>query len=245
MPQTRKPAPIRFWRRNRAYLIAALLVVLLLAVSVVLVVRQVRSISGAQSGPSAQPPQTVQSPDEPKPEQSASDSAASEVQPGVYTPPFDGQTVLLADGALVMTYDADALTLRAEDGLVSLSAEGQTARLDVQPLSGDLSRFTREELVRICKGVLQAYYFAAPATEEITVSDVQQTESGFSAAVRAEAYEDAPAAAAYVQLRQLNGTSWCVSALVPDGEAADAVRQAFDSIEPLAEGVRVEGAVQP
>ena len=176
---------------------------------------------------------------------------------GVSADPFYGAPTVLvvladadnpnavADGSLVMTYDDAALTCSGADGLVSLSAEGQTARLDVQELSGDLSRFTRAELERICKGVLQAYYFAAPATDDIALTDAQQTEDNFSAVLRAEAYEDAPAVTALVQLRQLNGKSWCVSAILPDGENTDAVRQAMDSVEPLPEGVTVEGAVQP
>ena len=244
MPQTRKPAPLRFWRRNRAYLIAALLVVLL-AVSAVLVVRQVRALSGKQNEPDTQPAQAVQKPETPENDADTPAGPETPAQPGVYTPPFEGTTVLLADGGLVMTYDDAALTRSGADGLVSLTAEGQTARLDVQELSGDLSRFTRAELERICKGVLQAYYFAAPATDDITLSDAQQTEDNFSAVLRAEAYEDAPAVTALVQLRQLNGKSWCVSAILPDGENTDAIRQAMDSVEPLPEGVTVEGAVQP
>ena len=103
----------------------------------------------------------------------------------------------------------------------------------MQKLQADLSLFKQAELERICIGVVQAYYYLAPETKDFTVTDAGWNGDCFSANVNAPAYDTEAPVSARVALWKVNGTSWCVSAIVPDGEDGSAVFTAFSSIEPL------------
>ena len=232
----RNPA-VRFVKRNGLYIIAAL-VVLLLAGAVFAVISQVRRLS-----PAKESEQTVQETVSQDQTQTSSAENPPQAEPeapvdeSVYLPPFDGKTVLLADGKLVMTYDEAALTLQEQDGLLSLTDKtgAQRARLDVQTLNADLSLFKKEELERISIGVVQAYYYLAPETKDFTVTDSKQENGCFTASVHAPAYDTEDPVDARVILWRLDGKNYCISAIVPAADDGAAVWQAFSSIELLGE----------
>ena len=242
MADRRKRSPaVRFFRRNGLYII--IVCVLLLVVGAVFaVVGQVKRLSPVkQEAPSQSASETAQQPAQ---EQTASDASAetgNEETPeeaadeSVYAPPFAGKTVLLADGKLVMTFDGQQLTMKETDGLTSLTdTEGlKTARLDVQKLQADVSLFKQSELERICIGVVQAYYYLAPETKDFTVTDGGWSGDCFAATVNAPAYDTEAPVTARVALWKLDGKSWCVSAICPEGEDGSTVFAAFSSIEPL------------
>ncbi len=238
MANRRKRSPFeRFLRRNGLYILIAL-VLILVAGAVFAVVTQVKRLSPAKeqeqgtliSEEAAQPApeETVQeSGEEAQPEVSVDES--------VYVPPFDGKTVLLAGGKLVMTFDETALTMSENDGLLSLTdKEGaRKPRLDVQEISADLALFKTDELERICIGIVQAYYYLAPETKDFTVTDTVSEDGCFLATVTAPEYDTESEVTARVGLWKLDGKSYCVSAVSPVWEDGEAVFQAFSSIEPL------------
>ena len=241
MANRRKRSPFeRFLRRNGLYIMIALALILV-AGAVFAVVSQIKKLSPAKE-PSQETvisEETEKTPLEP----SAPEESGEEVQPeepvdeSLYVPPFDGKTILLADGKLVMTFDESALTMTETDGLVSLTdAEGaQKARLDVQEISADLSLFKTDELERICAGIVQAYYYLAPETKDFTVTAEAKDGAVFSATVNAAAFDTEAAVTAKVSLWRLDGRSVTVSAICPEGEDGAAVFAAFSSIEPLGE----------
>lgn len=238
MANRRKRSPFeRFIRRNGLYILIAL-VLILVAAAVFAVVTQVRRLSPAKEQETTISEEVVK----PASEEAAQETG-EEAQPeapvdeSVYVPPFDGKTVLLADGKLVMTFDESTLTMSESDGLVSLTdAEGVLkARLDVQEISADLSLFKTDELERICIGIVQAYYYLAPETKDFTVTAEAKDGAVFSAAVNAPAYDAEAAVTAKVSLWRLSGKSYTVSAVCPEGEDSAAVFAAFSSIEPLGE----------
>lgn len=232
--QRDKMTPGRFLRRNKPYLILALTLVLI-AAAAVFVIRLVHNFSPAN--------RTV--PDTPSDTQAAAEpvtppAAETPVQPdgqpdtpeeGVYVPPFDGTTVLIAGEQLLATYDDTQLRLETTSQLTSFtSLTGQTARIDVQKLNTSIKLLKKDELKRLCIGALQAYYYAAPATDDITVTVTEDTDNCYAAELEAPEYGDASAAAASVRLIELGGALWCVSAIYPEGDDCSAVRQTFDSI---------------
>ena len=241
MANRRKRSPFeRFLRRN-GLTIMIVLALILVAGAAFAVVSQIKKLSPAKE-PSQETvisEETEKTPLEP----SAPEESGEEVQPeepvdeSLYVPPFDGKTILLADGKLVMTFDESALTMTETDGLVSLTdAEGaQKARLDVQEISADLSLFKTDELERICAGIVQAYYYLAPETKDFTVTAEAKDGAVFSATVKAPAYDGEAAVTAKVSLWRLGGKSVTVSAICPEGEDSSAVFAAFSSIEPLGE----------
>ena len=239
MADRRKRSPVeRFFRRNGLYII--IVCVLLLVVGAVLaVVGQVKRLSPAkQEEPSKISSEPVQQPAQEEPSSDASDETADEEPPvdeSVYVPPFAGRTSLLADSGLVMTFDEAALSWEETEDRISLTGTdgSQKTRLDVQKLQADLSLFKQAELERICIGVVQAYYYLAPETKDFTVTDAGWNGDCFSANVNAPAYDTEAPVSARVALWKVNGQSWCVSAIVPDGEDGSAVFAAFSSIEPL------------
>ena len=241
MANRRKRSPFeRFLRRNGLYILIALAVILV-AGAVFAVVTQVKRLSPVKT-PAQETvisEQAEQTPLEPStPEESGEEAQQEEpVDESVYVPPFDGQTVLIADGTLVLTFDKDALTMQDEDGLLSLTdkAAAQKARLDVQEISADLSLFKTDELERICIGIVQAYYYLAPETKDFTVTAEAKDGAVFSATVNAPAYDTEAAVTAKVSLWRLDGKSVTVSAVFPEGEDGTAVLEAFSSIEPLGE----------
>lgn len=237
MAKERKMTPARFLKRNMPYLIMAL-IVLLLAGAVVLIIGQVKSLSPEQE----QPAQSVQNPAQPdaSPAQDSQsgqpdDAAADDVPQQdvtVYQPPFDGTVVLLASNQLITAYAEDALAYTAGAQLssfVPLDGDG-SARIDVQELGTSRKLLKSAELERICKGALQAYYYAAPATADISAEIVADTDELYQVQLTAAAYGGAPAVEAEVRLYELSGTLWCVSAVYPDGADCTSLRQTMQAL---------------
>ena len=229
----------RFIRRNGLY-IMIVLALILVAGAVFAVVTQVKRLSPAkeQEQETTISEEVVQPASEETAQESGEETQPEEVvDESLYVPPFDGKTVLIAGGKLVLTFDEDALTMTETDGLVSLTdAEGtQKARLDVQEISADLSLFKADELERICVGIVQAYYYLAPETKDFTVTAEAKDGAVFSATVAAPAFDTEAAVTAKVSLWRLDGRSVTVSAVFPEGEDGSAVFAAFSSIEPLGE----------
>lgn len=227
----------RFIRRNGLY-IMIVLALILVAGAVFAVVTQVKRLSPAKEQETTISEEVVQPASEETAQESGEEMQPEEaVDESLYVPPFDGKTVLIAGGKLVLTFDEDALTMTETDGLVSLTdAEGtQKARLDVQEISADLSLFKTDELERICVGIVQAYYYLAPETKDFTVTAEAKDGAVFSATVAAPAFDTEAAVTAKVSLWRLDGRSVTVSAVFPEGEDGSAVFAAFSSIEPLGE----------
>lgn len=184
------------------------------------------------------------SPEEPQPPAQSDEQPASELQLPVtdepetpqedtFTPPFDGTSELLADGRMMLTYDEKQLKLTTDgEGFYSLvSLDGAaSARMDLQQLPALLSELENDELERLCIGILQAYYYLAPETQSITLTDGVRTADGYTCTLGAPAYEDAPAVTAKVRLMQLDKQLWYAIVLTPEGADGAAVLQAFDNL---------------
>lgn len=238
MANRRKRSPFeRFIRRNGLY-IMIVLALILVAGAVFAVVTQVKRLSPAKEQETTISEEVVQPASEETAQESGEETQPEEaVDESLYVPPFDGKTVLIAGGKLVLTFDEDALTVTETDGLVSLTdaEETQKARLDVQEISADLSLFKTDELERICVGIVQAYYYLAPETKDFTVTAEAKDGAVFSATVAAPSFDTEAAVTAKVSLWRLDGRSVTVSAVFPEGEDGSAVFAAFSSIEPLGE----------
>lgn len=232
MAKERKMTPARFLKRNMPYLIMAL-IVLLLAGTVVLIIGQVKSLSPEQE----QPAQSAQNPaqQDASPAQDSQSGQPDDVPQQdvtVYQPPFDGTVVLLASNQLITAYAEDALAYTAGAQLssfVPLDGDG-SARIDVQELGTSRKLLKSAELERICKGALQAYYYAAPATADISAEIVADTDELYQVQLTAAAYGGAPAVEAEVRLYELSGTLWCVSAVYPEGADCAALRQTMQAL---------------
>ena len=230
MANERKVTPGRYLKRHKPYFLLILALVLV-AVSVILIVRQVKNISGSTPGDvpqDAQTSQTVQTPGDTTP---ATPDAPADTQ----TP--EGTPLKFANGALTLYYDDAQLHPTRSGQLESLLplAEGQTARLDVQPLNATLKMLKDAELSRICVGVLQAYYYAAPATDDVAVTVLEDSDGVFDASLHADAYGGAPDVDARVKLVEVDGALWCVSAIYPAGEDCAALQAAFETLAPTAQ----------
>ena len=105
----------------------------------------------------------------------------------------------------------------------------------MQKLNTSRELLKTAELERICIGAVQAYYYTAPATEDILLTVSENTDEVYDAQLSAPAYNGAPKAAARVRLLQLDGALWWLSAIYPDGEDCTALQQTFDSITVRAE----------
>lgn len=229
----------RFIRRNGLYIMIGLALILV-AGAVFAVVTQVKRLSPAkeQEQETTISEKVVQPASEETAQESGEETQPEEpVDESLYVPPFDGKTVLIAGGKLVLTFDEEALTMQEADGLLSLTdkAGAQKARLDVQEISADLSLFKTDELERICVGIVQAYYYLAPETKDFTVTAETKDGAVFSATVAAPAFDTEAAVTAKVSLWRLDGKNVTVSAICPEGEDSSAVFAAFSSIEPLGE----------
>mgnify|MGYP004625098635 FL=1 len=230
MANERKVTPGRYLKRHKPYFLLILALVLV-AVSVILIVRQVKNISGSTPGDvpqDAQTSQTVQTPGDTTP---ATPDAPADTQ----TP--EGTPLKFANGALTLYYDDAQLHPTRSGQLESLLplTEGQTARLDVQPLNATLKMLKDAELSRICVGVLQAYYYAAPATGDVTVTVLEDSDGVYDAALHADAYGGAPDVDARVKLVEVDGALWCVSAIYPAGEDCAVLQAAFETLAPTAQ----------
>lgn len=226
MERRRNRTPGRFLRRNKPYFLLALTLVLLIAAVIfgVKIVRELHTPAQPSVPASAQEPVTPVQP-ETEPEQ--------QPEPEQDEPSFPGTTVYLAGGRLRAVYDPDALRMDSStDGLDSFLpvADGQLARIDVQKLNTSRELLKSAELERICIGAVQAYYYTAPATEDFTVTVLENSNDVYDAQLLAPAYNGAPEVTARVRLVQLDGALWCLSAIYPDGEDCAALQQTFDSI---------------
>ena len=103
-------------------------------------------------------------------------------------------------------------------------------RMDLQQLSGSLSELENETAERLCIGILQAYYYTAPETQAITISQTARATDSYTAVLSAPAYEGAPAVAAKIRLMQLDKQLWYAIVLMPEGADASAAEQAFDNL---------------
>lgn len=231
MERRRNRTPGRFLRRNKPYFLLALTLVLLIAAVIfgVKIVRELHTPAQPSVPASAQEPVTpVQPETQPEPQP---DNTEQEPEPD--EPVFPGTTVYLAGGRLRAVYDPDALRMDSStEGLDSFLpvADGQLARIDVQKLNTSRELLKSAELERICIGAVQAYYYTAPATEDFTVTVLENSDNVYDAQLLAPAYNGAPEVTARVRLVQLDGALWCLSAIYPDGEDCAALQQTFDSI---------------
>ena len=236
MERQRKQTPGRFLRRNKPYFLLALALVLLIASVIfgVKIVRELYTPAQPSDPASVQEPVTPAQPEaEPEPQPDASAQTPEPAEPDL-----PGTTVYLAGGRLRAVYDPDALRMDSStEGLDSFLpiADGQLARLDVQKLNTSRELLKTAELERICIGAVQAYYFAAPATADFTVTVLENSDTVYDAELLAPAYNGAPELSARVRLVQLDGALWCLSAIYPDGEDCAALWQTFDSIALRAE----------
>lgn len=236
MERQRKQTPGRFLRRNKPYFLLVLALVLLIAAVIfcVKIVRELYTPAQPSVPASAQEPVTPVQPATELGQQPDS----TEQEPELDEPAFPGTTVYLADGRLRAVYDPDALRMDSStEGLDSFLpiADGQLARLDVQKLNTSRELLKTAELERICIGAVQAYYFTAPATEDFTVTVLENSDAVYDAQLLAPAYNGAPEVTARVRLLQLDGALWCLSAIYPGGEDCAALQQTFDSIAVRAE----------
>lgn len=236
MERQRKQTPGRFLRRNKPYFLLVLALVLLIAAVIfcVKIVRELYTPAQPSVPASAQEPVTPVQPATELGQQPDS----TEQEPELDEPVFPGTTVYLADGRLRAVYDPDALRMDSStEGLDSFLpiADGQLARLDVQRLNTSRELLKTAELERICIGAVQAYYFTAPATEDFTVTVLENSDAVYDAQLLAPAYNGAPEVTARVRLLQLDGALWCLSAIYPGGEDCAALQQTFDSIAVRAE----------
>lgn len=234
MSRTKKKSVGRFLKRNTLN-IAILAAIVLLVAAIFAVAVLVVELS--------RPAQPV-SPEEPQPPAQSDEQPASELQLPVtdepetpqedtFTPPFDGTSELLADGRMMLTYDEKQLKLTTDgEGFYSLvGLDGAaSARMDLQQLPALLSELENDELERLCIGILQAYYYLAPETQSITLTDGVRTADGYTCTLGAPAYEDAPAVTAKVRLMQLDKQLWYAIVLTPEGADGAAVLQAFDNL---------------
>lgn len=233
MPRTKKKSVGRYLKRNTLN-IAIIAAVLLLVAAIFAVAVLVVELSRP-----AQPEQTQQSSQAeslPAPEQQPSDNPLPDASGGPednLSPPFDGRIEYLADGKLLVTYDDTKLKLTTDgEGLYSLiGTDGsQMPRMDLQQLSGSLSELENETAERLCIGILQAYYYTAPETQAITLSQTARATDSYTAVLSAPAYEGAPAVAAKIRLMQLDKQLWYAIVLMPEGADALAAEQAFDNL---------------
>lgn len=243
MPRNRNMTPGRYLRRSKPYLIFAVALIVLIA-AVILVVRQVRSMSSAQKPDPSSTAQTQPSQDAADKPQPGTPSEPDVPASNVYVPPFDGTVTPLANSLLRAAYDEAQLKLTSDAQLDSFTSvtDGQIARIDVQKLRSSMELLKKDELSRVAIGVLQGYYYAAPATEDISITVSTDTDGEFAAALSAESYGGAPAITARVRLLELDGSLWCVSAIFPDGEDCAALQQTYDSIIVRTADMVIEGA---
>ena len=139
---------------------------------------------------------------------------------------------------LGVTYLAGSLRVSAaaDESCASFtpSGGGSTPRLDLRRVSFDTASLTQESFDRIAAGLLQAYYFDPPATQDIRVTDSQLTPELYTASAHADASSDTPAMTAEIKIFRLEKAAWYAVLLLPENTAEQetaAPQAAFDSLE--------------
>ena len=223
----RKPG--RYQRRKKAVpILIALGAAAVLALAVLAGTAIVKRLTGEKTPNTvdvAQPAEAQQPADEtptaPAPEETPS-------APVEETPEYDPETAYLTEwrqfimggGALVGYFDEETMDLSADTttGLTSIVlSEESGARVDVQSVSGSFELLTEDEMQRVAVGILQAYYYAAPATADISCTDAVLTDRDYTVQLSAPATAEAPAATATVRLMKADGRLWYAAALCPEG----------------------------
>ncbi len=234
MPRNKKKTVVRFLKRNTLNIAIILVIVLVIAAIFAVAVLVVDLSRPAQPAQTQQPEQSTQPVQTQQPEQPdelrPADSVGMEDE---ITPPFDGCMEFLADDRLILTYDDTKLKfISSASGLFSLVGldEEETPRMDLQRLSTSLGELETSELERLAIGILQAYYYVAPQTEQITVQNASRSAEAYTAELSAPAYDSAPAVTAKIRMMQLDKQFWYAIALMPEGADTAAVEQAFDNL---------------
>lgn len=239
MANKQKMTAKRFLKRNALYFFAAAAILLLIAVVIfgVLLVRELQTPKQPEtvqqeSLPETETPVTAEPEEEPEPEPEPEALDPGWQSDGSFVPPFDGTTTFLVGQSLALTYDPTQLKLTENGGVYTLlsTAGGSTPRMEMQQLLSSLDQLSDEELDRLAAGLLQAYYYVAPKTEDVALSDVARTENSYYAHLSAPAYENAPAMEAEVRLIQAGGQLWYAIALLPADADTAAFQQAFDHL---------------
>lgn len=241
MDKRRKNSPMRFLKRNTLYILLIALVCALVAALVFMVWQIVRLMGPEETVPPAVEQEVVQQVEtEPAPEEQLSVEETPEEKPedvlaqlpGAFVPPFDGTTKFLSNQKLALTYDGTKLQLADKDGLYTLTGlDGQTLpRMDLESLPTSLDALSETERTELAVGLLQACYYVAPATADITYAVTEQTEHNVTVTLSAPAHLDAPAMTAEVRLMQVQDSFWYAIALIPEGADGSSIQQAMDNL---------------
>lgn len=239
MPREQKMTAKRFFKRNVLYFLTAF--ALLVVVGCVVLGILFLGRFGASSQPETVPNQEVEEvtplpeeTDPPEDEQPVEEppKEAGWQENGEFVPPFEGSTVTLVGQKLALTYDPGALKLSENGGLYTLlpASGGKLPRMDMQQLSSSLDELADEDLNRLAIGILQAYYYVAPKTEDVVLSETEKTENSYFTVLDAPAYEQAPAMRAKFRLIQAGSQLWYAIELLPEDADTTAVEQAFDHL---------------
>ena len=221
-PQYKRGKYIRRRSRKKRVVIVCLCVAVLLAAAALLFFFRERIFRSEEATPPATPAATDASGSAIGTE--ASTEAATEA-------PVRGREVLLANGKLLLTYDADALSLINDSGLTTLlekSSDAETPRMDIQKLPGKLGMLRDSELERIAIGLMQAYYYHPQHTEDVSLTVVRNDKEEFAATMQIPAIDDAPAAVCSVRLLAAGDELWAAVLLQPEGTENDTLANAFE-----------------
>lgn len=244
MDKRRKNSPIRFLKRNTLYILLIVLICALIAALALMTWQIIKSVSPkepeapvTEKDPVQQTqvqPETTLPPQQVvvEPNQAAPTEDVQAQFPGAFEPPFDGTTKFLSNQKLALTYDSSKLQLEEKDGLYSLTGkDGQSLpRLDLESLPTSLDALTSDEREELAVRLMQACYYVAPATADITCTVTANEENNFSITLTAPAHLDAPAMTAKVRLMQVRDTFWYAIALIPEGNDGSAIEQAIDNL---------------
>lgn len=238
MPKQEKMTVGRFFKRNTLYFITAFAFLALIAIVImgIMLVRgfgtssQPEQIQQEQKEENVQPPEEV--PADPEPLEAEPPKEPGWQANGEFVPPFEGTTTFLVGQKLALTYDPDQLKLTENSGLYTLLpiSGGKTPRMDMQQLPTSLDALTDEELDRLAIGILQAYYYVAPKTEDIVLRDTEKTENSYFTVLTAPAYENVPEMNARLRMIQVGSQLWYAVMLLPEDGNTSALEQAFDNL---------------
>ena len=168
----------------------------------------------------------------------ATTSTAAPTEAATTEEQIRGREVTLADGKLLLTYDADALTLVTDGALTTLleiNSDAQTPRMDVQKLPGKLGKLRDSELERIAIALMQAYYYHPQHTADVELTVTQNDSREFAGTMPVPAIDDAPAAACSVRLLAVGDELWAAVLLQPEGVENPVLSDAFRWLTPTEE----------